>query len=105
MQSLTYNFRDHEKGDTLNEVEFQLIINTIPVNITGVVIKSVFSIGNQSNVMSIGSGMAFTDPVLGKFKINRQIINWERGSWIFEISFTFLDGTVKTYLKGQINII
>ena len=102
---MIYNFKEHEKGDTLNQVEFQLIINTVPVNLTGTAVKAVFMLGSQTNIMSLASGLTLTDSSIGKFKINSQIINWDAGLWKMEIRFTFPDGRVKTYLKGQLNVI
>lgn len=102
---MTYTFKDHEKGDTLNAIEFQLIINAVPVNLTGTLIKAVFKLGTQTVEMSLGNGLSFTDSALGKFKINSTLITWNAGLWLMEMQFTFPDGRIKTYLKGKINII
>lgn len=102
---MIYNFKDHIKGDSLNQVEFQLKINGVNINLTGTGIQSTFILGTQTKVMSIGNGLSFTDIVNGKFKINTQIINWDIGMWQMEVQFVFPDGRIKTYLKGQLNVI
>jgi hypothetical protein len=101
---MTYNFPDHEKSDTMNAVEFQLFIDGDPVDLTSgsVEIKYVLNLKHRS--MTIGSGLSFTDATIGKFKVNEQTIDWEKGTWHYEIQFTFADGRKKTYLKGQLKI-
>ena len=100
-----YNFKEYQKGDTLNQVEFQLKINGVNIDLTGTVIEATFMLGMQTKVMSIGNGLTFTDIVNGKFKINKQILDLENGLWQMEMIFIFADGTRKTYLKGQLNVV
>ena len=101
---MTYNFPDSERNDTLNEVEFQLKINTLAINLTGSSILATFMLNLEVRTMTIGSGLSFTDAAQGKFKVNEQIIDWKKGRWAYEIQFTFTDGRKKTYLKGFLNI-
>lgn len=101
---MTYQFKSHEKGDTLSAVEFQLKINDLAINLSGCNITATFALNLQSIIMGIGSGLEFTDAPAGKFKIQEQIIDWKAGNWKMEVRFYFADGKTKTYLKGNLQI-
>jgi len=96
----------HKKGDTFEVVNFEMLINTVPINLTncilrmqlrkeygGVIIKSFTSVAN--------AGLTITNPTLGLFKINKQIIDIPAFSYLYDIELDYQDGTVKTYISGN----
>ena len=71
----------HIKGDTFDEVAFQLKINTAVVDLTGAVIrmqlrKSYTDTTAALSLTSVSSaGITITNAANGEFKINTQIID------------------------------
>jgi hypothetical protein len=102
----------HYKGDTFDQVEFEMKLNGSPVNITGSTIIMELKTGANSSsetpVLSLTSvasnGITITQPTLGKFKINSQVINIPVGYYNYDIAITFADLSVKTYVTGQFKI-
>jgi hypothetical protein len=100
----------HIKGDTFDEVAFQLKINGSDVNLTGAVIKmqlrkSFTDTTPALSLTSVGSaGITITTPATGSFKINTQIIDIEVYNYLYDIQITFSTGVVKTYIQGSFNI-
>jgi hypothetical protein len=100
------------KGDTFDAVEFVCKLNGNPINLTGAVIVMDLKHGLMSSTeppvftfTSVASnGITITDPTLGKFKINSQIISIEIGYYNYDITITFADGSVKTYISGEFKI-
>lgn len=99
------------KGDTFSEVDFQLKINGVNVNLTGAVIKMQLreSYNNSTAVLSLTSvgsaGITLTNAANGQFKINAQIIDIPSRNYVYDIQITFSNGVVKTYIKGNFNIL
>lgn len=100
----------HIKGDTFDEVTFQLKINNVAVNLTGAVIKmqlrkkysdivAALSLTSASSV-----GITITNAATGEFKINQQIIDIEVYNYVYDIQITFSSGIVKTYVQGGFNV-
>jgi hypothetical protein len=105
---MSLNFQ-HIKSDTFEAVNFEINVDTIPVDLTdttirmqlrkeygGVVGLSLTSVGN--------AGITITDAVNGLFRINQQIINIPAFNYIYDIEFDF-DGIVKTYISGNFLIL
>jgi hypothetical protein len=100
------------KGDTFDAVEFEMKLNNVAVNLTGAVIVMDLKHGLMSStetpvltLTSVASaGITITAPTLGKFKINSQIIDIEVGYYNYDITITFADGSVKTYISGEFKI-
>lgn len=101
---MSLNFT-HKRGDTFNQVPFEIKINDVVVNLTdttirmqlrkeygGVVALSLTSVAN--------AGITITDAVNGLFKINEQIINIDACNYLYDIQFDF-DGEIKTYVSGN----
>jgi len=94
------------KGDTFNEVAFELLINNEPYSLVdaeirmqlrkeygGIPFLSLTSVDNE--------GLTITDDENGLFKINEQIININAGNYLYDIEIKFGDDTVKTYVSGN----
>ena len=94
------------KGDTFEEVSFQLLINTEPYDLTGSIIrmqlrKEYGGIPFLSLTSVEDTGITITDAENGNFKINKQIINIEPFNYLYDIEIQFGDGDVKTYISGN----
>jgi hypothetical protein len=106
---MSLNFT-HIKGDTFDQVAFELKINNVAVNLTGAVIRmQLRKNANESTpALSLTSassaGITITNAALGQFKINKQIIDIPVFDYLYDIQFTFSGGDVKTYIKGNFDI-
>lgn len=100
----------HTKGDTFNEVAFEVKKNGTAIDLTGATIKMQLrkQYEDVSAVLSLTSvanaGLTITNATSGLFKINAQIINIEVFNYVYDIQFTLASGEVKTYVKGGFNI-
>ena len=100
----------HKKGDTFDEVVFQVKINNIVVDLTGATIKMQLrkNYSDTSAALSLTSvssaGITITDAATGQFKINSQIIDIEVYNYVYDIQITLASGVVKTYVQGGFNI-
>ena len=96
----------HIKGDTFEEVNFQMLVNTVSLNLTGCTLrmqlrKEYGGIVYLSLTSVASAGITITTPTSGLFKINKQIINIEAANYIYDIELVKSDGTVKTYISGN----
>jgi hypothetical protein len=100
----------HIKGDTFDEVAFQLKINNTVVNLTGATIKMQLRkcYSDTTPALSLTSvssaGITITSPTTGEFKINTQIIDIEVYNYVYDIQITLASGVIKTYVQGGFNI-
>jgi hypothetical protein len=101
----------HKKGDTFDEVTFQVKINNIVVDLTGATIKmqlrkNFSDVTPALSLTSAGSaGITLSNATNGEFKINKQIIDIEVYNYVYDIQITFSDGTVKSsWIYGSFNI-
>lgn len=100
----------HIKGDTFCGLSCSLTKNDIPIDLTGVVIKSYFRFcsktGKEVHKFSIGNGITVTDASNGEFNLLKdEILDWKVGKWYFDIEFTFPDGSVKSSNTEILNIV
>lgn len=100
----------HKKGDTFDEVPFELKVNTVAVNLTGAVIKMQLRKCDNLTTAALSltsvssAGITITDATHGKFKINSQIIDIDAYTYVYDIQITLSSGVVKTYVSGTFNI-
>jgi len=100
----------HTKGDTFNEVAFEVKKNGTAINLTGATIRMQLrkQYEDVTAVLSLTSaasaGITITNAASGLFKINAQIINIEVFNYVYDIQFTLASGEVKTYVKGGFNV-
>jgi len=102
---MALNF-ENIKGDTFEAVNFAVLLNNAPYNLTGAIIKMqlrkeyggipVLSLTSVSN-----AGITILNASNGTFKINKQIINVCAFNYLYDIEIEFSDGTVKTYISGN----
>ena len=106
---MSYNFT-HIKGDTFDQVPFAILKNNVALNLTGATIR--MQLRSECgglialNLTSVANaGITITNAAGGLFKINKQVIDIASGLYEYDIQITFADGTVKTWLSGDFNII
>lgn len=105
---MSLNFQ-HIKSDTFEAVNFEINVDTIPVDLTDTTIrmqlrKEYGGVVGLSLTSVANAGITITDAVNGLFKINQQIINIPAFNYIYDIEFDF-DGIVKTYISGNFLIL
>lgn len=101
----------HTKGDTFNQVVFEVKRNDVAIDLTGATIKMQLrkNYSDTSAALSLtsvsNSGITITNASNGNFKINQQIIDIEVFNYVYDIQFTLASGEVKTYIKGGFNVV
>jgi len=108
MTPVTHNYKDAVRGDTIPAKQFTITKTvdqvTTPIDLTNVAIKARFVKEGQEIIKEVGSGITFIgDPALGVFEIDVFRLQGV-GEYRYDLQFKFSDGTVKTYVKGTINI-
>ncbi len=98
------------RGDTFKEYPFEILINTLPLDLTDAVIKmdikkDACSLPALTLTSVNDNGITITDDVNGRFKINEQIINIPAGNYQYDIQITLADLTVHTWVGGLFQII
>ncbi len=106
----TSNLRDRIKNDTFRSVQFIFEQNDLPIDLTGVGIRIQFryrcKTGKVVKDISNGSGVTITDAINGTFEIDQFTpIDWEVGSYYYDVQITFTDGSIKTYVQGSVKIL
>lgn len=99
----------HIKGDTFEAVNFQMLVNSVALNLTGCALrmqlrKEYGGVIFLSLTSVASAGITITNPTSGIFSINRQIINLDAYNYIYDIELIKADGTVKTYVSGNFSI-
>jgi hypothetical protein len=103
----TYNFKDHKRGDTLKEIEFQVEINDQPLDFDNIAaINCQFRLrspkGQVVHTATIDDGITITGP--GAFKIDGFLLDFPPVIMYYDIEFVFTDGTVRTYVEGTLKL-
>ena len=96
----------HIKGDSFEAVNFALLVNTVALNLTGCTLrmqlrKEYGGIVYLSLTSVASAGITITNATTGLFRINKQIINIDANTYIYDIELIKADGTVKTYISGN----
>lgn len=98
----------HYRGDTFDAVNFEVIIDSAPLDLTDVAIKMQLRRNYDRDValeLSLANGLLeIVDAEAGKFKISEQIINIEPLAYLYDIQFT-IGEEVETFIKGKFTII
>jgi hypothetical protein len=104
----TYNLGTFVKGNTFNGITFTMLLNNVGMDLTHCTIKSMFREGgkNGTSVKTItnGAGITITDAVNGIFTIDPFTVNFDIGTYVYDIQMTFID-KVETYINGNIVVI
>jgi len=105
-----YNMPDQYKNDTFNGVQFT-IQNSAgdAIDLTGATVATKFRKNSKTGtvVKSItsGSGITVSDPSNGILSYDAFILDWDYGTYYYDLEVTFASGVVKTYVYGTINVI
>ena len=99
-----------KRGDTFEEVPFQINVNAVPLNLAGAVIRMQLRTDYVGDVYleltSVdSSGITITNAANGAFKINKTIIELESFSYKYDIQITLSNGEVKTWIEGIFNVL
>lgn len=102
------------KGDTFNEVPFEVLrrtspTTTEPIVLTGSVIrmqlrKEACAVAVLTFTTVANDGLTLTNGANGQFKINEQIIDIKAGRYYYDIEIKFADDTVKTWVSGYFTV-
>ncbi len=103
----TYNFPDAVAGDNYSDKLFEIKLNNVAADLTGAAIKMRLFNGYYDPVelTTVNSKIVITDAVAGKFKVVFGKISMQPAIYKYDIEITFADGTVKTWIKGNLKIL
>lgn len=102
---ITYNFPDCGTGETFEGVDFQIIVNGTPKNLTDAVINMTIIAGDIVVFSTTTGELVITDAVSSKFRVKKTKITLPPGLHEYKIKFIFPNGDTKTYIKGAWNIL
>ena len=97
----TYDFPDHESGDTFEGVTFTVTVNDAVLNLTDATIVATFSANGKTYTPSTTGGeLTITNAVAWIFTFDKQVISYCPATYSYEMVFTLSTGDVKTYIEG-----
>jgi hypothetical protein len=105
MVAAIYNFKKHQSGSTFEKVEFILEVNKQRKSLVGASILMTLTYLTNTYTFSNGDGFTITNAEQGEFCFDKQLISLPAANYQHTIVFTFADGSVKQYLKGNWRII
>lgn len=111
----TYDFPDHKKGDTFLGIQFEVLINSAAVDLTGAVIKGRFKgqYGYNTYLLSteastvpepVDGSITVTDATAGIFTVDNQVIDWFADTYDYDMQITLSSGEVYTFFEGTFTI-
>lgn len=103
-----YRFPDVVSGDTTTSVNFEILLNSVALDITGYVIKLnwLSSSGSVLKTLSTANGLIeITNGSAGQFTVNEYIASLPPLDYVSDMEFVALDDTVKTYLKVYMRVL
>ena len=98
----TLNFTT-KRGDTFKRVDFQININTVPLDLTDGDVKIQFR-KEAGGVVAFTPTLTIFDPTNGEFCINEQIIDIQACNYRYDIQVTTEIGEVNTWVSGLFTI-
>ncbi|PKN93026.1 MAG: hypothetical protein CVU44_11380 [Chloroflexi bacterium HGW-Chloroflexi-6] len=103
----TYNFPDHLRGDTFDAIIFEVLVNSVALNLTGATVRIDLRKNGElyyrlKNNPGTGEGsITVTDAAAGKFRVDEQIIDIPGNVYSHDIEITLASGRKKTYAGGS----
>ena len=99
---MTYNFPNHETGDTFVGTTFTVIVNLVALDLIGAIIIGTFKMSTNKNIVHTLTSTAgqITIAAGGIFVIPEQKLSWPKGIYDYDIKFYLVTGKVKTYISG-----
>lgn len=98
----TLNFTT-KRGDTFKRVDFQININTVPLDLTDGDVKIQLR-KEAGGVVAFTPTLTIFDPTNGEFCINEQIIDIQACNYRYDIQITTEIGEVNTWVSGLFTI-
>lgn len=107
MVPANYRFPTSWSGDTFAGLSLSLSSDGTALNLTGVTAELVFINEAGSTVLTAttGSGITLTDALNGELEIGSFTVPTTAGEYEYHLTLTFSDGTVRTYLAGQMTVV
>lgn len=98
--SKIFNFPPHKKGDTVENINFDVLINNDipPYSITLVKVELRREDKIWKRYTSNDDSITLYPP--NNFVIESHILDIPAGEYDYDIEITYSDGSVKTYIKG-----
>lgn len=106
------------KGNSIDGIDVELLVNDVPKNLAYTDIKVVFTYDPQleidtykktvpgSKEFTIGAGISDVVEAAGTFIILKNtVLDWEKGKWNFAVTYNFPDGSIKTWTFGILWIV
>ena len=91
------------KNDTFGGINFEVIVNETPKDLTNTAIKMQVRYRETDGVLlheaSIGSGITLTDAANGAFRVDAFLVNFVSGLHLYDIQFT--DTETRTFVRGN----
>ena len=101
----TFDWGDQVREDTIDGHDFVYEVDAVALDLTGVTIEMQIRLnGSLKKTLAIGTGITVTDAVNGTFRVNNFRLGFE-GVYNYDIQMIYVDGSIKTYLKGTINVL
>lgn len=95
-------------NDTHLGTEFEIIVNSVPLDLTGASAKMQVRIDRDKQVvieLEIGSGLSIVGPATdGKLRIDAQVFSAVPDVYKYDIQITLSSGVIKTYIDGTFTI-
>jgi hypothetical protein len=98
----TLNFTT-KRGDTFKQTDFQININTFPLDLTGGDVKIQLR-KEPGGVVAYTPTLTIFDPTNGEFCIDEQIIDIQACNYRYDIQVTTEIGEVNTWVSGLFTI-
>jgi hypothetical protein len=100
----TYNFPDHIKGDTFSGVQFEVLVNAVPLDLTDAVItmhlKESYQAKAKEEFSTVNTKLEITDALAGKFAFKEQIVDICAKNYVYDIEILLPNAKKYTYIKG-----
>ena len=97
------------RGDTFNAVQFTLLSDAVPIDLTGCVIRMFLRKNAKTGQIyrtfsnNVG-GITVITPTSGIFQIDQFLADMPAAVYYYDIEIRFPGGVVKTYLSGILDI-
>lgn len=98
----TLNFTT-KRGDTFKKTDFQIKINTFPLDLTNSEVKIQLR-KEAGGIIALTPAITIFDPTNGEFCIDEQIINIQACDYKYDIQVTLESQEVYTWVSGIFSI-
>ena len=98
----TLNFTT-KRGDTFKQTDFQININTVPLDLTGGFVKIQLR-KEAGGIVAFTPSLTIFNPTNGEFCIDEQIIDIQACIYKYDIQITQSSGEVDTWVSGLFTI-